>query len=378
MSDQSILYSSNSSNLSALERELNRSTINDDAKNLKDEIYHALIEDQKEQILFLKEEILFLRKECIAKSKYIAHLQDNTDFMKKNEAKNEVICNLPNEDVMNEDANHKYNPFNPFNQTLQTWVSSEIQEESTQTSENNSNNENQAIRVVKNRYIHVTQRKSKSKNFREAAINAQLTKIRQNQHKIFLNHKKNQDEPNEPEKKRVNEILEQSIDKKKRYPQNTILITGDSLLNNIEERRMSKKYNVKVRAFPGADIRDMYDFMEPLIKKRPKYVIIHIGSNDSVNRTHDDIINRIEALKAHVLAKLPDSKVFMSCPIVRTDNGIAAQTLNQVRSYMRTCMKDTIDNVSIDRQCLGKAGLHLNAKGSGRLAMNFISLIRSL
>ena len=371
MSDQSILSSSNSSsNLSALEKELKRSTSNNDANSLKDEIYQALIEDQKEQLLFLKEEIIFLRQECTDKGKYITHLQDNLEIIKKNYEKKQ---NLPNGDLNNEDSNHQFNPFNPFNETIQTWVSSEGSNESTHISEKNSMN------YEKDKFIHVTQRKTKSRTFRTTTLNDQLTKIRHDQHDKFLNYKKNQKEPNEPEEDiLINENLEQSINKKKQYPPNTILVTGDSLLNNIEERRLSKKFNVKVRAFPGADVRDMYDFLEPLIKKRPKYVILHIGSNDSVNRSPDDITNRIEALKAHLEKKLPDSKVYMSCPIIRSDNGVAAQTLNKVRIYMRSFMKDTIDNGNIDRSCLGKAGLHLNAKGSGRLAMNFISLIRSL
>ena len=123
MSDQSILSSSNSSsNLSALEKELKRSTSNNDANSLKDEIYQALIEDQKEQLLFLKEEIIFLRQECTDKGKYITHLQDNLEIIKKNYEKKQ---NLPNGDLNNEDSNHQFNPFNPFNETIRTWVSSE-------------------------------------------------------------------------------------------------------------------------------------------------------------------------------------------------------------------------------------------------------------
>ena len=122
----------------------------------------------------------------------------------------------------------------------------------------------------------------------------------------------------------------------------------------------------------------MYDFLEPLLKKHPKYILLHISSNDSVNRSPEDIIHRLDALKAHIMAKLPDVKIYLSCPTMRTDNGTASLTLGKVRDYMKSFMSDVIDNENIDRSCLGKAGLHLNAKGSGRLAMNFISLIRRL
>ena len=41
-------------------------------------------------------------------------------------------------------------------------------------------------------------------------------------------------------------------------------------------------------------------------------------------------------------------------------------------------IKNIIRNDNIDGSCLSKGGLHLNDKGSGRLAMNFLSLIRRL
>ena len=45
---------------------------------------------------------------------------------------------------------------------------------------------------------------------------------------------------------------------------NTILITGDSLLNGLQESRLNgKKHVVKVSAFSGADIEDMYSYLSP-------------------------------------------------------------------------------------------------------------------
>ena len=222
-------------------------------------------------------------------------------------------------------------------------------------------------------------RKKKKTNEVHISLKEQLSKVRNEYHVTFLHlRSKNPTQESKDPSQKVQENLERSIDEKKRYPDNTILITGDSILNNIEEKRLSRKFNVKVRAFPGADIRDMYDFLEPLLKKRPTYIVLHIGSNDSTNRSPDDILYRLDALKAHIMTKLPDAKIYLSCPTIRTDNGTAYLTLNKVREYMISNMNSVIDNGNIDRSCLGKAGLHLNAKGSGRLAMNFISLIRKL
>ena len=43
------------------------------------------------------------------------------------------------------------------------------------------------------------------------------------------------------------------------WPKNTILIAGDSMINGINEKRISTNFkSVKVRCFSGATIDDMY------------------------------------------------------------------------------------------------------------------------
>ena len=65
------------------------------------------------------------------------------------------------------------------------------------------------------------------------------------------------------------------------WPKDTILITGSSILNGIDENRLNSKFNVKVRAFSGAYVDDMYDYLAPLLKKKPSVIILQIGSNDA-------------------------------------------------------------------------------------------------
>ena len=48
----------------------------------------------------------------------------------------------------------------------------------------------------------------------------------------------------------------------------TILITGDSMLCGIEEKRLPKQFNVKVRPHQGANICDMYDHINPYLRKK--------------------------------------------------------------------------------------------------------------
>ena len=65
------------------------------------------------------------------------------------------------------------------------------------------------------------------------------------------------------------------------WPKNTILIAGDSMINGINEKRISANFkSVKVRCFSGATIDDMYFNLIPLLKKKPATLVLHVGTNN--------------------------------------------------------------------------------------------------
>ena len=162
------------------------------------------------------------------------------------------------------------------------------------------------------------------------------------------------------------------------WPNNTVLITGSSILNVIDEQRLNKKFNVKVRPFPGAYVDDMYDYLAPLLKKKPSIVILQIGSNDSTEKNSSEIFEEISNLKDHIESVLPNVKLYVSCPVLGVDNPKANLTLVNLGKQLQSIFSNVIINDNIDTSCLGRKGLHLNPKGSGRMASNFISLMRRL
>ena len=169
--------------------------------------------------------------------------------------------------------------------------------------------------------------------------------------------------------KRINNIVHP-------WQANTTLITGSSILCGLNEQRL-QKYKIKVRAFPGATVDDMHDYLKPLLKKNPSNIILHIGSNDSIHKTANEILNEIQNLISFIKDILPDVKIYHSCPTLRTDNARANAVLNKLNLMMKD-KPNSIHNENIDESCLGRKGLHLNPKGSGRLAINYISLMRRL
>ena len=66
-----------------------------------------------------------------------------------------------------------------------------------------------------------------------------------------------------------------------KWSEGTICITGDSILNGIDEVLLSQKRLVKVRQFPGETVSDMYDHLKPILKRKLEFLIWHIGTNGS-------------------------------------------------------------------------------------------------
>ena len=112
--------------------------------------------------------------------------------------------------------------------------------------------------------------------------------------------------------------------------------------------------------------------------KKPTYIILQIGSNDSPLKSCEEIASEISELKSFINNTLPETRIFISCPLIRIDNMKANCTLRKLDAYLKGSNMEIIANDNIDGSCLGKKGLHLNPKGSGRLALNYISLMRRL
>ena len=151
------------------------------------------------------------------------------------------------------------------------------------------------------------------------------------------------------------------------FPKDTCLIVGDSILAGIDENRLSTgKHKVKVRYFPGARTDDMYDYMKPLLRKLPDYIILHIGTNDVVNNTSREILDKILKLKTYIQKKLPRCQTTISTPVKRHFHGKASLTISHLRKKFKDLSISIVDNSNIGAFYLNSVGLHLNDKGLGR------------
>ena len=74
-----------------------------------------------------------------------------------------------------------------------------------------------------------------------------------------------------------------------------VIVAGDSMLRDINGWKMSGSNKVKVHSFSGANTSDMTHFLQPLIKKKPDHILIHIGTNDlrDTSLIPDDIAHNV-------------------------------------------------------------------------------------
>ena len=166
----------------------------------------------------------------------------------------------------------------------------------------------------------------------------------------------------------------------KHWPKNTTLIIGDSIIGGVEENKL-KTYGAKVKSHGGATVDDLHDYIAPLLKKQPANIILHVGTNDAPHKPAGEIYKELLNLMNYIRHILPSVKIHVSCPTLRTDDASANTTLRMLDSKLKgSTALSIIPNDNIDGTCLAMnrfGGLHLNQKGSGRLAMNFIKLLKA-
>ena len=223
-----------------------------------------------------------------------------------------------------------------------------------------------------------SERKFKAANY----LQQQLKDTRAARHAEFLINNAIQKEgvkhskPDQTTKSPVNEQSGAS-DAKHEWGENDILLTGDSLISAIEQRRLSSRNRIKVRPFSGATIEDMRVYITPLLRKNPRVIIFEIGTNNCANDTAEEIINKLRELKQYVNEILPKTVVVLCEIPIRRDNSKAEDTRKKVNAMLPTISQHVVPNDIIKETHLSKKGLHMNKKGTSLFAKIIIDFVRS-
>ena len=157
-----------------------------------------------------------------------------------------------------------------------------------------------------------------------------------------------------------------------------IVLVGDSMVKNINPRKLSRK-RVSKFTFPGKRAEEIaYEVKNISIHDQPTHVIIHAGTNNLPTDTSEQCIKNIKGLCISVKQRFPNAKLGISSIISRKDidvSGITRQVNNQMKHICDESGYTFIDNSIIDESGLNNSKLHLSPKGSALLATRFIKFI---
>ena len=146
------------------------------------------------------------------------------------------------------------------------------------------NLENQLADIRKRK--HQTFIKRNAINVNDSLINL---KVRDNiniipESKEIINHKNKNDSKN-------------ANTKYKKIKKKTVLVVGDSMVNNIEESKLSNMHHIRVQPIPGGKIEDIQQNLKDLLHEDLETVIIHAGNKNVTTNTPQMIVDKLTTLK---------------------------------------------------------------------------------
>ncbi|KAM7428713.1 hypothetical protein ABFA07_020349 [Porites harrisoni] len=163
-----------------------------------------------------------------------------------------------------------------------------------------------------------------------------------------------------------------------------VIIAGDSMLKFINGRKLSSQISNQsltyVKAFPGATVEDMSDYIMPSLRRKPEEVILHVGTNNLKSSEPREIAEGIVNLGLKIQNHSPDCKITISSLISRSDqtlNGKIKDVNKIVNQFAKQHAWRTIPHSNIKNEHLNASGLHLNVQGTKLLAKNLISHLRN-
>ena len=158
-----------------------------------------------------------------------------------------------------------------------------------------------------------------------------------------------------------------------------VVITGDSMLNGIHEKGLSKNHTVKINNFSGGTSETVLENIDETLKSKPDCLIVHVGTNDLTNGIN--LLNQAKKIVKQVKKASQNTKIVFSSIITRKDRKNIDKKVSEVNSYLKNyCSQkniDFIDNSNLKEEHLGQKKLHLNKKGNSILANNFLKFLRS-
>ena len=78
----------------------------------------------------------------------------------------------------------------------------------------------------------------------------------------------------------------------------------------------------------------MFDYVKPILKWKPDYVVLHVGANNAKAMTSRNILDKLLQLKAAVLDSDKNCKVILSQPVTQVDDGKTGFTISKLNDLL--------------------------------------------
>ena len=113
------------------------------------------------------------------------------------------------------------------------------------------------------------------------------------------------------------------------------MIFGDSILNCIEESKLSKARHIRVQPIPGGKIDNIKENLNDFLHEELQKVIIHVGTNNAMTDTPKEIFEKLILLKHQNESILPKCVVTISNLIMKTDEPKAFKINEEVNRLIK-------------------------------------------
>ena len=167
------------------------------------------------------------------------------------------------------------------------------------------------------------------------------------------------------------------VENYRKIKKKTVLIVGDSMLNGIEESKLSKTRHIRLHPIPGGKTDDIKENSNDLLHEELQKVIIHAGTNNAMTDTPKEIIEKLISLKHQIESILPKCEVPISNLIMRMDEPKAAKINEEVNRIIKSASINFVENSNMKGKQLGKCDLHLNIQGNKIFARILLNAIRN-
>ena len=112
------------------------------------------------------------------------------------------------------------------------------------------------------------------------------------------------------------------------------------------------------------------------MKKRPGYLIIHIGTNNAIDYTSTKILDKLLKPKIFLHEQHQHCQDYLLTTIIRADSAKTTSVVTRLRKQLLNLKIQIIDHSNIAQNHLEVKGIHFKEKAVGRLALNFLQTIR--